>query len=108
VNDLHGQGNAMRVVLTLEALRKVANPSSFGAAAAGAATGDVTTANPPATCSCDSDDYCCCCCYHFHFHYHYCSCCNYCNDCCSEGYSVMEFPLFFYYFFCEFFSFFLL
>jgi len=46
VNDLVGQGNPMRVVQTLEALRKVANPSS--GAAAGAATGDVTSASPPA------------------------------------------------------------
>jgi len=34
VNDLLGQGNAMRVVQTLEALRKVADPSSGGISAA--------------------------------------------------------------------------
>jgi len=38
VNDLIGQGNAMRVVQTLEALRKVADPFS-GAAAAGSGGG---------------------------------------------------------------------
>ena len=38
MNDLVGQGNAMRVVQTLEALRKVADPSS-GAAAAGSGGG---------------------------------------------------------------------
>ena len=38
MNDLVGQGNAVRVVQTLEALRKVADPSS-GAAAAGSGGG---------------------------------------------------------------------
>jgi len=38
VNDLVGQGNAMRVVQTLEALRKVAD-SSFGGISAAAAVG---------------------------------------------------------------------
>ena len=38
MNDLVGQGNAMRVVQTLEALRKVADPS-FGGISAAAAVG---------------------------------------------------------------------
>ena len=52
MNDLLGQGNAMRVVQTLEALRKVANPSS-GVAAAAADTGnggvgdDIGDSKPP-------------------------------------------------------------
>jgi len=40
VNDLVGQGNAMRVVQTLEALRKVADPL-FGAAAVVVGGGDL-------------------------------------------------------------------
>ena len=39
MNDLVGQGNAMRVVQTLEALRKVADPSSGGGISAAAAVG---------------------------------------------------------------------
>jgi len=39
VNDLLGQRNAMRVVQTLEALRKVAHPSSGGMAAAAVSVG---------------------------------------------------------------------
>ena len=39
MNDLIGQGNAMRVVQTLEALRKVADPL-FGAAAVVVGGGD--------------------------------------------------------------------
>ena len=39
MNDLVGQGNAMRVVQTLEALRKVADPSSGGMAAAAVSGG---------------------------------------------------------------------
>ena len=38
MNDLVGQGNAVRVVQTLEALRKVADPS-FGGISAAAAVG---------------------------------------------------------------------
>ena len=44
MNDLLGQGNPMRVVQTLEALRKVANPSS-GVAAATAAAAAADTGN---------------------------------------------------------------
>ena len=47
MNDLVGQGNAMRVVQTLEALRKVADRSFGGIPAA--TTGDVTPANPATT-----------------------------------------------------------
>ena len=49
MNDLVGQGNAMRVVQTLEALRKVAGPS-FGAAVAvvGGGGGDeIGDSKPP-------------------------------------------------------------
>ena len=49
MNDLLGQRNAMRVVLTLEALRKVAGPS-FGAAVAvvGGGGGDeIGDSKPP-------------------------------------------------------------
>jgi len=53
VNDLVGQGNAVRVVQTLEALRKVADPSFSGIAAAAVGGGgggvgdDIGDSKPP-------------------------------------------------------------